>query len=146
MQNSSMAAGAGGRSFRIPSFADLLRILTSCGITPLSPCATLPDANRVESIAQTEPVTFENARGTVSKSTSAAILNDLKSESGPSDILQKHLALEETINRDSPLVLGNWLVSRDRAAAKAIDPEAWKSRSPLLRIQEWLARRFEYWL
>jgi len=35
---------------------------------------------------------------------------------------------------------------QDRAASKPIDPGEWKRRSVLLRIQEWLARRFEYWL
>lgn len=110
MQNPPMPVSAGGRGFQMPSFAEMLRTLTACGILPLSACATLPDANHVERIAQTEPVKFETARGPVSKSTSAAILNDLKSESGPTDILKKHLALEEAINRDSPLVLGNRLV------------------------------------
>lgn len=57
---------------------------------------------------------FETARGPVSPSKNTAILNELlnelKSQSGTSDILLKHLALEESINRDSPLVLGNRLV------------------------------------
>ena len=35
---------------------------------------------------------------------------------------------------------------KDRAASQPIDPAEWKRRSVLLRIQEWLARRFEYWL
>ena len=110
MQSPAMPVSAGRRGFRMSSFAEMLRTLTACGIIPLSACATLPDANHVDRIAKTEPVTFETARGPVSKRTSAAILKDLKSESGPSDILQKHLALEEAINRDSPLVLGNRLV------------------------------------
>lgn len=53
---------------------------------------------------------FETARGPVSPSKSTAILDALKSQSDTSDILLKHLALEESINRGSPLVLGNRLV------------------------------------
>ncbi|MDO9221708.1 MAG: cardiolipin synthase B, partial [Thiobacillus sp.] len=94
----------------MPPFGEMLRTLAAWGIIPLSACATLPDVHRVERTAKTEPVKFETARGPVSKSTSAGILKDLKSESGPSEILRKHLALEEAINRDSPLVLGNRLV------------------------------------
>jgi cardiolipin synthase len=56
------------------------------------------------------PVTFETARGPVSPSRNSAILDRLEAQAGPRDILQKHLALEEAINRDSPLVLGNRLV------------------------------------
>ena len=48
--------------------------------------------------------------GPVSAGKSAAILEELKSKSGDIDILQKHLALEQAINADSPLVLGNKLV------------------------------------
>lgn len=94
----------------MPSLAEMLRTLTAWGMIPLSACASLPEVHRVESPAKAEPVKFETAHGPVSKSTSTAILKDLKSESGPSDILRKHLALEEAINRDSPLVLGNRLV------------------------------------
>ena len=58
MQNPSMPVGADRRGFQVPSFAGMLRTLTACGIIPLSACATLPDANRVKGIAQSEPVTF----------------------------------------------------------------------------------------
>jgi cardiolipin synthase len=35
---------------------------------------------------------------------------------------------------------------RDRSAAVPVDAEHWRKRSLWLRAQEWLARRFEYWL
>jgi cardiolipin synthase len=54
-------------------------------------------------------VEFDSARGPVSASRSAAIIDALKSQSGDIDILQKHLATEQAINADSPLVLGNKL-------------------------------------
>ncbi|MDO9468439.1 MAG: phospholipase D-like domain-containing protein [Thiobacillus sp.] len=103
-----MDVGLMGR--RTLSFGGILRALTACGIFPLAACATLPDTPRVDQPARVEPVKFETARGPVSKGTSTAILKGLKSESGTRDILQKHLALEEAINRDSPLVLGNRLM------------------------------------
>jgi cardiolipin synthase len=52
-------------------------------------------------------VAFEGARGPVSDSRSAAIIDKLEGTSGDSDILQKHLAMEQAVNADSPLGLGN---------------------------------------
>lgn len=57
-----------------------------------------------------QAVAFDNARGPVAARKSAAILDELKRTSGDIDILQKHLAVEQAINADSPLVLGNKLV------------------------------------
>ncbi|MGA8048988.1 MAG: cardiolipin synthase [Burkholderiales bacterium] len=57
-----------------------------------------------------QAVEFDNARGPVSAGKSAAILDKLESKSGDIDILEKHLAMEQAINADSPLVLGNKLV------------------------------------
>jgi len=76
----------------------------------LAACASLPDAARELEMPHAQAVEFDNARGPVSARKSAAILEELKSKSGDIDILQKHLALEQAINADSPLVLGNRLV------------------------------------
>jgi len=38
------------------------------------------------------------------------------------------------------------MFAQDRAASNLIDHQQWKRRSLFLRAQEWLARRFEYWL
>lgn len=38
------------------------------------------------------------------------------------------------------------MFAQDRAASALITPEEWKQRSLLLRLKEWLAVRFEYWL
>lgn len=77
--------------------------LITAGCTGLSPPA----------LAQTQPPTeaveFENARGALSPGKSAAILQSLERGSGEIDILDKHLANEQAINADSPLVLGNKL-------------------------------------
>jgi cardiolipin synthase A/B len=76
----------------------------------LAGCASLPDVGRPQEMPRAQAVEFENARGPVSASKDAAILEELKNESGDIEILQKHLALEQAINADSPLVLGNKLV------------------------------------
>lgn len=82
--------------------------LMLCGL--LSGCATLPDVNEVAAGTPTAPVRFETARGVVSPTKSSTILSELKSDVGNIDILQKHLALEQSINPENPLVLGNKLV------------------------------------
>ncbi|MDO8704290.1 MAG: phospholipase D-like domain-containing protein [Sulfuricaulis sp.] len=84
--------------------------VAACCLLALAGCASLPDAAREMEMPHAQAVEFDNARGPVSASKSAAILEELKSKSGDIDILQKHLALEQEINADSPLVLGNKLV------------------------------------
>ncbi len=84
--------------------------VAACCPLALAACASLPDAAREMEMPHAEAVEFDNARGPVSASKSAAILEELKSKSGDIDMLQKHLALEQAINADSPLVLGNKLV------------------------------------
>ncbi len=84
--------------------------VTVCSLLALAGCASLPDAAHTMKMPHAQAVKFDNAHGPISVSKSAAILEDLKSKSGNIDILQKHLALEQAINADSPLVLGNKLV------------------------------------
>ncbi|MBS1157274.1 MAG: cardiolipin synthase [Proteobacteria bacterium] len=84
-------------------------LLLACLFTATG-CAGLPDAAREMQIPTAQAVEFDNARGPVSTGKSSAIIKELKSESGATDILQKHLAIEQAINADSPLVLGNKLV------------------------------------
>ena len=78
-------------------------VLTTTGCTSLSPEALEPIDQPVTAVA------FENARGEVSAGKSAAIVQSLERSAGDSDILDKHLAVEQAINADSPLVLGNKL-------------------------------------
>ncbi|MGQ0700900.1 MAG: cardiolipin synthase [Panacagrimonas sp.] len=52
-------------------------------------------------------VEFEGAKGAVSEARSEAIIGRLEGKDGGSDVLQKHLAYEQAVNADSPLVLGN---------------------------------------
>ena len=86
------------------------KVLIVCCLAACMGCASLPDASAETEKMRVHKVAFETARGPVSASKSAAILEDLKRKSGDIDILQKHIALEEAINVDSPLVLGNKLL------------------------------------
>lgn len=86
--------------------ARLVRSVAAAAAILLSACATLPDAD-VARPEKAQPVSFETAKGPVPESKNRAILHALERASGSRDILRKHLADEEAINRDSPLVLGN---------------------------------------
>jgi cardiolipin synthase len=73
-------------------------------------CAALPDAEAlVDRHDGEQPARFENARGPLSVSQSAAVIAGLKRRSGDIDILDKQIALEQAIV-GSPLVLGNKVV------------------------------------
>jgi cardiolipin synthase len=73
-------------------------------------CTSLPDSEPQTEVPPEKTVEFESARGPVSARQGDAILDALKSKSGDIDILQKHLALEQAINADDPLLLDNKLV------------------------------------
>lgn len=60
-------------------------------------------------IPHAHEVEFHGTHGPVSSGRSAAIIVRLQGSSGESEILERHLALEQAINADSPLVLGNRL-------------------------------------
>ncbi len=84
--------------------------LAACCLLTCAGCASLPDVSHEMEHHPARTVEFDNAHGPVSARKGAAILEKLKSKSGDIDILQKHLALEQAINANSPLVLGNKLV------------------------------------
>jgi cardiolipin synthase A/B len=83
--------------------------LAACCVLTYAGCASLPDAEREMEAPHTQVVEFEGARGPVSAARSDAIIEQLQSKTGDIDILQKHMAAEQAINLDSPLVLGNKL-------------------------------------
>ncbi len=76
----------------------------------LAGCASLPGNQHRAEVPRTQPVEFESARGTVSERRGETILDTLKDKSGAIGILQKHLAVEQAINADTPLALDNKLV------------------------------------
>jgi len=83
--------------------------LVTAGLMSMQCCATLPDAEREMAVAPAPQVEFEGTHGPVPAARSEAILDRLEGKAGASDVLQKHLAYEQAVNADSPLVLGNKL-------------------------------------
>lgn len=74
----------------------------------LAGCASLPEAKTLDT-PDAHMVQFDNAHGELPEKKGQVILKQLQQEVGNLDILQKHLALEQAINPESPLVLGNKL-------------------------------------
>jgi cardiolipin synthase A/B len=83
--------------------------LVAAALIGMQGCATLPDAKRDMAVRPAQQVEFEGAHGPVSDARSDAILNRLEGKGGDSELLEKHLAYEQAVNADSPLVLGNKL-------------------------------------
>lgn len=75
----------------------------------LSACASLPDTPPTPLHKNAHAVAIKNEKGPVSTKEKLAVLDEIQDEAGNSAILKKHLALEQAINRDSPLVMGNRL-------------------------------------
>ncbi len=102
-----LASGAG-----IKSGAGINRwrvALIGVALMGVQGCATLPDAKRDMAVPHARQVEFEGTHGPVSAQRSDAILSRLEGKEGASSMLQKHLAYEQAVNANSPLVLGNKL-------------------------------------
>ncbi|MHB1245133.1 MAG: cardiolipin synthase [Sulfuriferula sp.] len=84
-----------------------LLIVVATGLLILVGCTTVPHAQTTLAMPAAHAVQFDNANGALSVKKSQAILTQLKQKTGSLDILQKHLVLEQAINPDNPLVLGN---------------------------------------
>lgn len=69
-------------------------------------CAALPDTDALIERHSEQAAKFENVHGQISAKRSAAIVAELKRQSGDIDILDKQIALEQAIV-GSPLILGN---------------------------------------
>ncbi|MES2366703.1 MAG: cardiolipin synthase [Pseudomonadota bacterium] len=82
-------------------------IAVTSGLLVLAGCSSLPNIKTTLAVPAAHAVQFDNANGALSAKKSQAILTQLKQKAGSLDILQKHLALEQEINPDNPLVLGN---------------------------------------
>lgn len=72
-------------------------------------CASLPDTAHLTTAPPVGTVQFKGARGPVSAASSDAIMDRLEGKDPDSDILEKHLAYEQAVNSETPLVLGNKL-------------------------------------
>ena len=82
-----------------------LAVAVSCLIVGTG-CAALPDTQFLTERYTVQAARIENARGPLSKSRSAEIIAQLKRQAGDLDILDKQVALEQTIV-GSPLIVGN---------------------------------------
>lgn len=98
IKRTSRSAGTPpGRSLAAWAGAALLALLSACSALP----RVVPD------MAQgAEPPRIEGARGPLSPARSKQLLNSLRVAGQPSDVLDRHLALERAIS-DSPLVADN---------------------------------------
>ena len=77
----------------------------AAGLLGLAGCAVLPDVELEKTVPS--QVAFQGAQGIVSESSGEKILRGLERETATSDMLRTHLAFEQAISIDSPLVLGN---------------------------------------
>lgn len=87
--------------------AIMMVVLAAVSLFSLSGCATLPDASTDRNQPHTKLITLDGAHGEVPAARSDAILDKLTDGTNDGDPLQRHLAYEQAINIDSPLVIGN---------------------------------------
>ena len=72
-------------------------------------CASLPDVASATDRPTSSEIVFSNASGQVSVAAAKTALRKLEGKDSDSDILVRHLAYEQAVNINSPLVLGNRL-------------------------------------
>ena len=89
-------------------------------------CATVPDTSFLSRPARLQKAKFENAWGPISARTSAAIVAELKRQTGDIDILDRQIAIEQAIVGE-PLVLGN------KATLLQDGPASYEARLALIR-------------
>ena len=84
----------------------IARLATALLALVAAGCASVPPIDRFMLTQEREPVRVEGARGALSHAQSMRILEDLKKRAPDSDLLQRHLAVEEALT-DTPLSTGN---------------------------------------
>ena len=101
-------------------------------------CTSLPDTRSLIERHQGQAVRFDNARGTLSAQRSAAILAGLQRQSGDLDILDKQIALEQSIS-GSPLLLGNQVrLLQDGASTYAAMFEAIRGARDHINLESYI--------
>lgn len=89
----------------------MCRSLTLCVSLTLTGCASMlhdEEATR-DSLIASQAVDIHSHDGPVSRSSERRILSTLEADSGASSILRHHLRIEQALNPENPLVLGNRL-------------------------------------
>ena len=90
------------RTFTLPRW-----LLAGIALTIVSACASVPDVKPViNQPTSGETPQLVSAHGPLSEAQSKAVINRLETEARPSDVLARHLAIEEAI-AETPLVTGN---------------------------------------
>jgi cardiolipin synthase len=84
----------------------LVTLLSGLALLAVGACSSLPVIVPDMAVRRAVPVQLEGARGPLSAAQSKAVLERLKGRGQPTDIFDRHLALEESII-DGPLVIGN---------------------------------------
>jgi cardiolipin synthase len=79
--------------------------LLAVGLLGVAGCATLPSVELDKAIPA--EVEFQDRHGVVSEASGERVLQQLEGETVGHDLLRAHLAYEQSIAMDSPLVLGN---------------------------------------
>lgn len=87
----------------------IVMVIVAGALMGISGCAMLPDAEREMAVPHVQQVEFEGTQGPISVARSDAIIEQLEGREGASTVLDRHLAYEQAVNADSPLVLGNRL-------------------------------------
>jgi len=97
-----------GLSDKFPCLFRRLFLILFCLLT-FNNCASLPrieDIDQRPDIKKKEPPQIIGSRGQFSPKMSERVMKRLKAQAGPTDILERHIALIESIS-GSPLVAGN---------------------------------------
>ena len=92
------------------------RLAAAAAAFLLAACASVPPIDRYLLQQEREPVHVETARGVLTHEQSLKILADLKARSPSSDILERHVAVEEALT-ETPLTAGNVVVALEDGKA-----------------------------
>ena len=80
--------------------------LAAAAFALLGGCASVPDLDRYLLHADPERVRIDSSRGFLTEARSRKVLEDLKKRAPQSDVLERHIAIEEAIT-GTPLTAGN---------------------------------------
>ena len=116
----------------------LRAVMLALALAAAGSCATLPDTEALRARHSGQQARFETASGPLSAARSAAILAALKLKSGDIDILDKHVALEQSVT-GSPLLTGNSvLLLQDGAATYPAMFEAIRGARDHVNLQTYM--------
>jgi len=114
------------------------RLAAAAAAFLLAACASVPPIDRYLISQEREPVRVETSRGVLSHADSAKLLEDLNRRSPNSDLLQRHVAVEEALT-ETPLTAGNVVVAlEDGKAAYASMLQAMRSARQHIHMEMYI--------